>query len=432
MAEPSRALLDPAEGLLRLMAEFSAIGRAPSGGVTRLAASKEDGIARDRLCDWLRSQGAEVRFDQVGNIFGIFDLGEGLQERALFCGSHLDSQPNGGRFDGTYGVLAAAQAIASLAQGVRGGGLTPHYRYLVVCDWTNEEGARFQPSLMGSSSFCGTLDPAAARDVEDGTGISLASALEEIGYLGSAEGIPRPDRYVEIHVEQGRILENSKKEIGLVTGCWGARKLRVVFEGEAAHTGPTPMAERKDALVAASLLIAAISAYAGQTDPVLHGSVGRMEIAPNSPNVVPDETRLWVELRSGDETALGDAETWLLGKLDEIEAASGCRGRVVAREGREAQPFDAQGLAIAEAALSRAGLSHQRLATIAGHDAVTLQTLCPATLLFIPSVAGATHSPEEFTEDQDLVKGLKALGAVLQDLLFFDPATLAETGDSKQ
>ncbi len=417
MGEASQTLRDREGELLHLMADFAAIGRAPSGGVTRLAASKEDGLARDRLCAWIRDNGGEIRIDPIGNIFGVFDLGADYGERALFCGSHLDSQPNGGRFDGTYGVLAAAVAIREIFQKVTERGFASHYRYLVVCDWTNEEGARFQPSLLGSSAFCGALDYAEAIKAQDADGSSLADALQAIGYSGTEDCIPKPDRYVEIHVEQGRELESKNNQIGLVTHCWGARKLRVVFRGEAAHTGPTPMAERKDALLAASYLIAAVNERARRSRPALHGSVGRMEIAPNSPNVVPDETRLWVELRSGDEDTLEDAEAWLRDTLVQIEKSSGCQSLVLASEARAAQAFDVQGLAIAEQALRRIPLSHQRLATIAGHDAVKLQGICPATLLFVPSVEGATHSPEEYTEDRDLVQGLIALMAILEGLL---------------
>ncbi len=425
MGELAEKLRIPERELLDLMADFGAIGAAAGGGVTRLAASAEDGRARDRLCAWIEENGGSVLYDRIGSIFGIFNLGAEFGERSLFCGSHLDSQPNGGRFDGIYGVLAAALAIREIARRVKAGALRPHYRLLVISNWTNEEGARFQPSLLGSSAFCGLLGYDQALAAQDQDGIALASALQEIGYSGSQEGIPRPDRYVEIHVEQGRILEDDSKQIGLVTHCWGARKLRVVFKGEAAHTGPTPMAERKDALVAASLLIAAINEHAGRSQPTLHGSVGRMEIVPNSPNVVPEQTKLWVELRSGDEASLTHAEAWLTDLLAEIEARTGCRGQVIAREGRAVQAFDADGIALAEMALDRARLSHQRLATIAGHDAVTLQKLCPSTLLFVPSVKGIAHSPDERTHDQDLINGLTALISVLEGLIGCAPTEAA-------
>jgi len=403
--------------LLQLMAQFGNIGRGPDGGITRLAASAQDGRARDHFCDWIRDNGGDIRIDRIGNVFGIFDLGAERGERALFCGSHLDSQPNGGRFDGAYGVLAGMVAVRELVHRIKDNRQATQYRYLVVCNWTNEEGARFQPSLLGSKVFSGQLDDADAIEITDADGISLGAALKDIGYCGSRDDIPRPDSYVEIHVELGRILEESGKQIGIVTHCWGARKLRVVVEGEPAHTGPTPMAERKDALVAASLLTAAINERARASGQALHGSVGKMEILPNSPNVVPDRVTLWVELRSGEEAVLEGAEAWLEKELRHIEERTGCRGEIMARETRPVQPFDADGITTAEAALHRVQLSHQSLATIAGHDAVALQDICPSTLLFVPSVNGAAHSPKELTEDKDLINGLNALIALLEDMV---------------
>jgi len=400
-----------------LMAGFASIGATADGGVARLAASAEDGRARDFLCQWFRGHDFEVKVDEVGNIFGYLDLCEGAESGAIYCGSHLDSQPNGGHFDGTYGVIAACCAALAIRELIELGALSPRCRYLVVAAWTNEEGARFQPSLLGSSVFSGQVPLERALAATDSEGIPLGQALSEIGYLGDDAPPAGPDWYVEIHVEQGSVLECARIQIGIVTHCWGARKLQLRFLGNADHTGPTPMVRRRDALRAASLLIADISERALASDGHLHGSVGRIVVEPNSPNVVPRSATLWVEFRAGDERDLDAAEAWLGGAVEDIYQATGCRGEIEVSARRKVRSFDSQGLEIVRTALDSIGLSALPMATISGHDAVALQKRCPSILLFVPSVGGVSHSPLEFTKDQDLEAGLQALIAVLSRLV---------------
>ena len=408
---------DAAAALHDLMARFAAIGATADGGVTRLAASAEDGRARDLLCQWLGAQGFTIEIDAVGNIFGCLDLGGAATGGAVYCGSHLDSQPNGGRFDGTYGVVAACCAAVALRRQVEDGTLRPRRRYIVVAAWTNEEGARFQPSLLGSSVFSGQLPLDAALAAADGDGLTLSAALRKIGYLGEGRPPADPDCYVELHVEQGAELERRGGQVGLVTHCWGARKFRTRFIGKPDHTGPTPMALRHDALRAASLLITDVTERALASQGRLHGSVGRILVEPNSPNVVPQSATLWVELRSGDEAALDAAERGYHERLEEICRATGCRVEIEQSSRRTAQAFDPPGVEAAGAALAPLGLETMTMATIAGHDALALQARFPAILLFVPSVEGVSHSPEEYTRDEDLETGLTALTAVLARLL---------------
>ena len=417
MPDNFAAALEPVAALHDLMARFAAIGATPEGGVTRLAASSEDGAARDLLCRWLRDQGFTVRIDAVGNLFGCLDLGAGREDGALYSGSHIDSQPNGGRFDGTYGVLAACCAALAVRQSVLEGALVPRLRHLVVVAWTNEEGARFQPSLLGSSVFTGSLPAERALASSDGEGVTLGAALRDIGYLGEERPPAEPDHYVELHVEQGAVLEQSGHQIGIVTHCWGARKFQARFQGKPDHTGPTPMAQRRDALRAAGLLIAEVSDLALASQGRLHGSVGRILVAPNSPNVVPESATLWVELRADDETELDRAQDAFHAALERIAATTGCRAEIEASSRRSVQAFDRPGAAAARAALEPLGLKVMTMATIAGHDALALQARYPATLLFVPSVEGVSHSPREFTAERDLETGLTALTAVLSRLL---------------
>ena len=401
--------------LHELMLRYSQIGRSSDTGVTRLAASREDGEARDFLCYWFRRHNIEIQIDEVGNVFGVIDLKQG--DGALYCGSHLDSQVNGGRFDGTYGVVAACLALRALREEVSQGRVRSSVRYLVVVNWTNEEGARFQPSLLGSSYFTGKIPLETALGYEDGDGISVGAALAAIGYAGGKSDLPEPRWYVETHVEQDSKLEDAGVSVGVVTECWRARKIHLQFLGQADHTGPTPMEKRRDALRAASLMIAAVSEHALSTDGQLYASVGRIVVEPNSPNVVPTSAAIWIELRSTSDQLLDTAEAWVKKKIEEVRDFTGCSDDVFDVVRREAEQFDPNGVALAKSALDQAGLEPVMLKTVAGHDAVAIQREYPSVLLFVPSVNGYSHSPEELTLDEDLENGLAGLIAVLTALV---------------
>ncbi len=404
-----------------LMEAVSGIGATPAGGVHRLAASAEDGAARDLLRDWLGAAGFEARIDAVGNLFCVKEWQPGRPW--VLAGSHLDSQPLGGRLDGAYGVVAAAAAAKAVAAEVERGAERPPFN-LAVVDWTNEEGARFQPSLIGSGSFVGALDGAAMLDVRDAQGVSLRQALSEIGYLGR-DAAPGPvAAYAEVHIEQGRTLERSGLPVGLVTRNWAALKLQVVFHGDQAHTGPTLMCERRDALLAAAELITAVRGFAEGREERLHCSVGRLEIAPNSPNVVPALTRAHVELRSPDEALLAELEAELDRRIAEIATRTRCRAETASRSLRPVFHFDAEGVAAARAAAARAEVPTREIDTIAGHDAVSLARICPSILLFVPSVGGISHNEAEETAPEDLEAGVAVLRALLLDLCRGKPAVV--------
>lgn len=404
------------DALLTLLGNFARFGETAEGGVARLAASKPDGAARDHLCGWLQENGFKVIIDAVGNIFGILDLGQGDAGLHFFCGSHLDSQPHGGRFDGTLGVACACIGALAIRRAVSAGRLSPAFRHLVVACWTGEEGARFQPSLLGSSVFSGSLHTADALEIRDENGISLREALAGIGYLGTARP-PRASRYIELHIEQGTRLETSGIDIGIVTACWGARKLRIEIDGRPDHTGPTPMSERRDALLAAAKVVVQSNEGAIGATSLVHSSVGRMTISPNSPNTIAAHVDLWVEFRAGDENALSKVEEGLALDLVSIERDTGCGIRVGSREVRNVVTLDAAAADRVAGALDRTGISHMQLATIAGHDAVRLQSVCPATLIFVPSRRGISHAPEEFTSDAQLLRGFDAMVVAMAELM---------------
>lgn len=412
---------DPAHAeMLDLLAVFSRFGATPEGGVSRLACDPHEGEARACFTNWLTQNGFEVRIDQIGNIFGLVDFGVGDPELAFFCGSHLDSQPDGGRFDGALGVITAMVVAKTLKSAVERGDLVPVYRHLVVVSWTSEEGARFQPSLLGSGVFCAAIPPDQALAIRDAAGISVKSALSEIGCLGS-DVIPRPGYYFELHIEQGTRLETTGTSIGIVERCWGAVKLRVCVHGRADHTGPTPMHARKDALLAASHLVVSVNALSKAAASDLYTSVGRMEIAPNSPNTIAETVRLWIELRSPDQVALQAALQDLKAEIARLPEVEGCAMDIETEGHRPVTEFDPVGCDIVDAAALGAGLNTMRMSTIAGHDAINLQTICPASLIFVPSKDGISHAPDEFTSDADVIAGYEASRAAIAALLTTRP-----------
>lgn len=402
-----------ARGFRDMFAQSSAFGRLGKG-VSRVACSREDGQARDWLVTWFKANGFRVIVDPIGNIFGLLEIA-GPDAPVIFTGSHLDSQPNGGRFDGTYGVVASAQAALAVAGAVAAGNLKP-VANLCVVNWTNEEGARFQPSLLGSGVFSGAIALADALAVTDGEGVSVASALAAISYAGTGRP-PRPSKYVELHIECGPELEATGRTIGVTEKWWGAVKVQVVVKGEQAHTGPTAMRLRKDALYGASLLIAGVRELADREnaggDERLYTSVGRIEVEPNSPNVVPGSAKLFVELRSSEPQVLTRAEASFRSLLDDVSRRSGLPVAATQVSVRNAGRFDDALTALAWETARKNQYPALGLATVAGHDAIPLAAICPSILIVTPSAGGICHHEDEFTTDADLEAGL----FVLTDML---------------
>ena len=396
-----------------LFAETSRIGATAAGGLHRLAASKEDGDVRDLLCAWLQVRGFEVRVDGIGNIFGLLTFDPAAPY--VLCGSHLDSQPSAGRFDGVYGVLSAAVCAANLAIDYKdkvARGKTPP-RNLCIVNWTNEEGARFQPSLTGSSVFTGAMTLEKALACEDAQGMSLGDALTQIGYRGS--DVPPIDiaAYLEIHVEQGRGLEQQDLAVGIVRETWAALKWRVAFEGEQNHTGPTPMADRRDALLAAAHAIIAVREEAQKHGLDMHSSVGKLDIYPNSPNVVPSRTTMLVEFRSRDVERLQQAAERFQQSLQHIATQTGTRFHIEDKQLRSPLQLHGDLSDLAFDTARALGLPVGDSVTVAGHDAISMSRHYPTCLVFIPSRNGLSHNEAEYTADADLANGLRLLHALL-------------------
>ena len=406
-------VLDAAR-LHRRLDQVSAFGRTGGGGVSRLAASREDGQARGWLSVQFMEDGFKVAVDAVGNMFGILDLA-GPGAPFVLTGSHLDSQPAGGRYDGAYGVVAGLEAALAVRRATERDGLKPT-RNLAIVDWTNEEGARFAPSTLGSAVYAGLVDKDFALSRVDGDGISLGAALLEIGYLG-ADTPPRPAAaYVELHIEQGPLLERERRAIGVVEGNWGTVKYVVDIAGEASHTGPTPMAQRRDALLPAAELILFARALSDRTGGELLSSVGRLDVRPNSTNVVAGQTRLYAEFRAVDPQQLQDACERFEGKTRELStpAVTATLTRTV---DRPAGTFDPILCDLIETEARAAGYSTLRLATVAGHDAIPLRAVAPSAMIFVPSTGGISHNEAEFTNPADLAAGADVLACVLIQLV---------------
>jgi beta-ureidopropionase / N-carbamoyl-L-amino-acid hydrolase len=390
-----------------LVREFGAFGALPMGGVSRLCASIDDGKARDRLSVLLREAGADVSVDAVGNQFGLFRLTDDQEAPWVMIGSHLDSQPRGGRVDGTLGVMAALEVgqllLAAKQQGHE------FSRNFCLVNWTNEEGARFRPSLLGSGAFAGHHSDGFALASRDDDGVTLAEALSSIGYRGTDARPPMPAFYMELHAEQGPRLETAGRQIGLVTGNWGAAKLDFVFEGEQAHTGPTPMAARRDALLAAARAIDAFRRLADRMPEMVHTSVGRIIVSPNSSNVVPDRVELTAEIRSRDDGILMEAEATIQRILDEIADVAGVVLHRPSRSLRLARSMPATMVDFLESCSAALGQRPMRLDTVSGHDALSLIGLCQTALVFVPSIGGIAHNEFEATDDVDMDAGTSLL-----------------------
>lgn len=393
-----------------LFRQSSAIGATPAGGLHRLSASAEDGQVRDLFTQWLTERGFEVRVDAVGNLFGLMTFDPAAPY--LLCGSHLDSQPSAGRFDGIYGVLAGAVAVSSLARQMKARGETPACN-LAVVNWTNEEGARFQPSLIGSSVFTGSMSIEDAWACRDGDGISLEEALRSIGYLGEGRVDLPVAGYVEIHVEQGPQLESEGLAIGVVRETWAALKNRVRFDGEQNHTGPTPMAARRDALLAASHAVVAVREEVERHGLEMHSSVGRLEIYPNSPNIVPSRVSLLIEYRSRDVERLAAAGERLNATLEDIASKTHTGFEVESSVLREPAKLHHGFAELAYSVGQQLGLPMGNSITVSGHDAISLNRKYPVCLLFIPSSNGVSHNEAEFTRDEDMHNGLRMLTSLL-------------------
>jgi N-carbamoyl-L-amino-acid hydrolase len=390
-----------------LIASFAAIGATDDCGVCRLAATALDKQARDLFLHEIGNRGLVPRIDAIGNMFGVAIL-DPASDDVVITGSHLDSQPTGGRYDGAYGVLAGLLAVEAVRERCLANPGAAR-RNLAVANWTNEEGARFQPSLTGSSVFAGSLSLQDAYACADGDGVTLGAALAAIGYRGVTPLEYRPVRYVELHVEQGDRLEQASGDIAAVSGAWMTRKISVVFEGDYAHTGPMPMPMRRDALRAAARAIEALYVEVARENAGAHASAARISVDPNSPNVVAGRARVWFEIRHEEEAVVVAISDRFLKRIERDAREIGVSISIAADERRSAPLLDPDGVALIMDVARDLGCKATTLKTVTGHDALAIQKRIPASLIFVPSQGGLSHNPREFTAPEALDKGYAVL-----------------------
>lgn len=389
-------------------------GATPANGVDRQAGTREHGAIRDWFRERAIAAGMEVRVDAVGNLFALYTWDPTLNH--VFLGSHLDSQPLGGRFDGCYGVVAALHAAQEINEKVLSGEITPVHNIAVV-DWFNEEGSRFQPSIMGSSVLAGSMNLEKILATRDAAGITVREALDDIGYLGG-DPAPIPTAYAEIHIEQGRLLERHNTEIGAVTQSWYTQKLLVTVNGEQSHTGATLMADRHDALTAAAEIVL-MTERVVDTFPAgeIVTSVGQLTVEPNSPIVVPRQVDMVIDLRAHLRSQVEQARATLLTQIAGVEARRKLTVLVQDFDIRDHQYYPIEGIELTEKAAAEAGRTCMRIETMAGHDSVPMNRIVPTVMVFIPSVDGVSHCEREFTRDEDLVAGVRVLVEIASQLV---------------
>lgn len=385
-----------------------------TNGVDRQAASAADGEQRKWFAKLLESRGFEVHRDAIGNQFGLLELVPGAPY--VLTGSHLDSQPTAGRFDGAYGVMASAHACFRVADALRESGSAPRFN-LAVVNWFNEEGSRFKPSIMGSSVFTGKLPLDEALDTPDPHGVTVREALDEIGERGDFAGLDVAS-YAEIHVQQGRSMEQEGVAIGLVAATWGARKFEFKITGAQAHSGAALMADRRDALLGAARLIVAARELVDEFEPgVLHTACGEISVYPNSPVVVASEVQLLFDLRSPDAEVLEQAYARVMETVEQVRTTDRVEIEIVAEHRWDQNPYSEAGIELARRVADDLGLSHDRVLTVAGHDSTNMKDEVPTVMLFVPSVEGISHNLDEFTSDEDMLAGVEHLTGVVKRLV---------------
>ena len=414
MASPpslDRELRIDLDRLVERLAALARIGAIEgTEGCARLALTDEDRAGRDLVVSWMRDLDLAITVDGIGNVVGVM-TGE-RPGAPVMTGSHIDTVRTGGRYDGNLGVLAGLEVIETL----RIAGITPP-RDLAVAFFTDEEGARFPPDMLGSLVYVGGMGVEAAHAIEGIDGTVLGAELERIGYLGSAPlPGPPPHAFVELHVEQGPVLEAENLTIGAVTGVQGISWTEVTVTGQSNHAGTTPMALRKDPGVVAFRTATFVRELAIELGAPQVATVGRMELHPNLVNVVPATATFTIDLRHTDNGVLVDAERRTNDFLTAAAAAEGCavETRVLARF--DPVEFDEQVVAAVERAATANGHSVRRMPSGAGHDAQMLARVCPTGMVFVPSVDGLSHNPAEYTAPGDLEAGANVLLQVMLEL----------------
>ena len=398
------ALRIDGDRLWRSLMELARIGATPKGGVCRLALTDLDRQGRDQVSRWAREAGMSVTIDRIGNGF-MRRAGSDPALPPIVAGSHIDTQPTGGKFDGNYGVLAGLEVVRTLNEhGIRTA--AP----LEVAWWTNEEGSRFVPVMMGSGVFAKAFSLQQAYAATDLQGRSVGDELRRIGYVGDEEPGEHPvGAYFEAHIEQGPVLQDHDVTIGVVGGVLGIRWYDCTVTGMEAHAGPTPMALRRDALQAAAALVQQVVACALRHGPHGRGTVGQVQVFPNSRNVIPGQVKFSIDLRNADAARLDAMDADIRAVAAELASRSGLPIAIEQVSQYPAQAFHPECVAAVAQAAARLGYSHMPVVSGAGHDAVYMARLAPTGMIFVPCKDGISHNEIEDARPEHLAAGCNVL-----------------------
>ncbi|MDP8949611.1 MAG: Zn-dependent hydrolase [Actinomycetota bacterium] len=402
------------ERLWRRISDLGEIGKQESGGVTRLSFTDEERAAKDRVAAYMEEAGLSVYEDAAGNLFGRRE-GRNPEAPAVLVGSHVDSVYNGGDFDGPLGVLAGIEVLHAMEErGIE----TEHP--VEVATFTDEEGTRFSFGMIGSRALAGKFTPEDLTKYEDENGVSIAEAMraygldpERIGDAARPEGSVRA--YVELHIEQGRVLENEGLPAGVVTGIAGPVWLRFILEGETGHAGATPMNLRRDSLAAAAEIMGLIEAAAAETGTAV-GTVGQLDLEPGGINIIPGKVRFSLDLRDIDEEVRDRVESRILEGAEEACRRRGVRLEIETLQRLAPAPCSELVRGAAERACERLGIRPHALPSGAGHDGMQLTDLCPMGMIFVRSRNGVSHSPDEWSSQEHCTAGGNILYYVVLDL----------------
>ena len=399
------------ERLWESLMALAEIGATPKGGVCRLAAGDLDGAARRLFIQWCEEAGCTVSIDKIGNIFAR-RRGRDPSLPPVVTGSHLDTQPTGGKFDGAYGVMAALEVVRTLNDlGIES------EAPIEIAAWTNEEGSRFSPAMVGSGVFAGVFELGYGLGRPDNlTGVTLGAELERIGFAGPEAVGARPvAAYFEAHIEQGPILEAAGLPIGVVTGAQGQRWYEVTVTGQEAHAGPTPMPRRRDALVGAARMIDAVNRIGRTHSPNACATVGFLQVTPNSRNTIPGRVFFTVDFRHPEDAVLTEMDRELRQACAEAAVAASLEVDLQEFWYFAPTPFDPELVAAVREAAAAQGYAHQDIISGAGHDACYMARVAPTAMIFVPCVGGISHNEIEDAEPEDLTAGCNVLLKVVLD-----------------
>ena len=401
-----------ADRLIKRIKQLGEMGLDSEGRRVRLAATDEDKAGRDLVAGWMADAGMRVVTDYIGNVFGIWETPENKDIPPVMIGSHIDTVINAGQYDGCYGVIAGIELVQTL----REAGLKTK-RPIMVGAFTNEEGVRYQPDMMGSLVYVGELSVEEALASVGTDGTILGEELRRIGYEGTvAPGFIQPWKYVELHIEQGPILDAEGIAIGAVEDLQGISWYRITIEGKQNHAGTTPTNMRIDAGLAAAKVNVFMRERCDRPCSRTVATIGTMAFSPNAVNVIPDRAVFTVDVRNPSEEVLQTEEKALLDYLKELEKTD--HVRITAERISRSEPvlFDEQIVRLVDKAAAGRGLSCRRMTSGAGQDAQMMARICPSAMIFTPSVGGISHNPEEYTRDEDLIAGANVLLDVVVEL----------------